>query len=102
MTPLCGTNIATAGILASLATLAVAGTDARRRLANGMLAGIVAVTVAQPSGRLIQEKLTTSPDLADTEMVAIETARTADASCTHKPRAGIARRRGLTSHHASL
>ncbi len=73
VTPLCGTNIATAGILAGLSTLAVVGNAARRdKIGNAMMAGMVAVTVAQPLGRLIQRHLTTSPDLADTEIVAIE------------------------------
>jgi hypothetical protein len=71
VTPLCGTNLATAGILASLATLLVASRT-KEKVANGIAAGIAAVTVAQPLGRIIQEKLTTSPDLADTELVAIE------------------------------
>jgi hypothetical protein len=71
VTPLCGTNLATAGILASLATLFVASRT-RDKVANGITAGIVAVTVAQPLGRVIQEKLTTSSDLADWELVAIE------------------------------
>jgi len=71
VTPLCGTNLATAGILASLATLFVAGRT-KDKVANGIVAGIAAVTVAQPLGRMIQEKLTTSPDLADTELVAVE------------------------------
>ena len=71
VTPLCGTNLATAGILASLATLFVANRT-KDKVANGIVAGIAAVTVAQPLGRMIQEKLTTSPDLADTELLAIE------------------------------
>ena len=71
VTPLCGTNLATAGILASLATLFVASRT-KEKVSNGIVAGIAAVTVAQPLGRLIQEKLTTSADLADTELVSIE------------------------------
>ena len=71
VTSLCGTNLATAGILASLATLLVAS-KTKEKVSNGIVAGIAAVTVAQPLGRMIQEKLTTSPDLADTELVAIE------------------------------
>ena len=74
VTPLCGTNLATAGILASLSTMAVIGSGHRREKVSGaMLAGIVAVTVAQPLGRLIQRHITTSPDLAGTEIVSIET-----------------------------
>ena len=74
VTPLCGTNIATAGVLASLSTLAVLGTDAGRkgRLGNAILAGMFAVAVAQPLGRLIQQHLTTSPDLAGTEILSVE------------------------------
>ena len=74
VTPLCGTNLATAGILASMATLAVAGgPSGKDRRGSAMLAGIIAVTLAQPLGRLIQRYVTTSPDLAGTEIVAVET-----------------------------
>ena len=73
VTSLCGTNLATAGILASLASTAVLGTGKKRNLQGAMLAGIAAVTLAQPVGRLIQRYITTSPDLAETEIVSIET-----------------------------
>jgi hypothetical protein len=75
VTPLCGTNIATAGILAGLSTMAVLGGNGRRRdkMGNAMVAGMLAVTVAQPLGRLIQRHVTTSPDLDGTEIVSIET-----------------------------
>jgi hypothetical protein len=73
VTHLCGTNIATAGALAALSTMAVIGTAQRRdKVANAIVASIVAVTVAQPLGRLIQRHITTSPDLAGTEIVAVE------------------------------
>jgi hypothetical protein len=73
VTPLCGTNLATAGILASLSTLAVVGNSARKdKLGSAITAGILAVTLAQPLGLLIQQHLTTSPDLADTEIVSVE------------------------------
>jgi hypothetical protein len=76
VTPLCGTNLATAGILATLSTMAVLGNgDRRERLPNAILAGIFAVTIAQPLGRMIQRYITTSPDLADTEIVAVESRR---------------------------
>lgn len=73
VTSLCGTNIATAGILAGLASAATLGSGKNRNLQGAMLAGMVAVTVAQPLGRLIQRHITTSPDLANTEIVSIET-----------------------------
>jgi hypothetical protein len=73
VTPLCGTNIATAGIVASLASLAVAGNGRRgEKLPNAMMAGIVAVLASQPLGRMLQKHVTTSPDLADTEIVGVE------------------------------
>ena len=73
VTPLCGTNLATAGVLASLSTLAVVGSgDRKDRLGSAIVAGIAAVTIAQPIGRLIQKHVTTCPDLSDTEIVSIE------------------------------
>lgn len=75
VTSLCGTNIATAGILAGLSTMAVLGDGSRKkdRTSSAVVAGMLAVTVAQPLGRLIQQHFTTSPDLAGTEIVSIET-----------------------------
>jgi len=73
VTPLCGTNIATTGILAGLASMVALGSGARKdRVSNAMIAGMLAVVASQPVGRMIQQHLTTSPDLADTEIVAIE------------------------------
>jgi len=73
VTPLCGTNLATAGVLAALSTMVAIGGDHRRdKVPNAIFAGIVAVTIAQPLGRMIQRYVTTSPDLADTEIVAVE------------------------------
>jgi hypothetical protein len=76
VTPLCGTNLATAGILAGLSSLATIGTGNRRdRLPTVMMAGIFAVIVAQPLGRIVQRHVTTSPDLANTEIVGIDVRR---------------------------
>jgi hypothetical protein len=76
VTPLCGTNIATAGIIASLASLAVAGKAPRGdRIPTVMLAGIIAVLFAQPLGRSLQKHITTSPDLSDTEITDVERRR---------------------------
>ena len=73
ITSLCGTNLATAGVLAGLSSLAVAGSGARKdRIGSVIVASIAAVTVALPLGRLIQKHVTTCADLADTEIVAIE------------------------------
>jgi hypothetical protein len=76
VTPLCGTNIATAGIMSCLAALAVSGISSgsktKDRIGNSIAASVVAVALAQPVGRLLQEHLTTSPDLNDTEILSIE------------------------------
>ena len=73
VTPLCGTNIATAGALAAISSLAVLGNGHRRdKLGNAIMASMFAVTLAQPIGRWIQKNVTTSPDLEDTSIVSIE------------------------------
>ena len=74
VTPLCGTNIAVAGAMTALAaTLALgSGPNRAEKLPNAILASMLAVIAAQPVGRIIQRYLTTSPDLADTEIVGIK------------------------------
>ena len=73
VTPHCGTNIATTGVLAGLSTLAVTSANGQKdRVSRAILVSMLAVVVAQPLGRLIQRHLTTSPDLIGTEIVAIE------------------------------
>jgi uncharacterized protein DUF6391 len=76
VTPLCGTNLVSAGVLASLSTMAVIRgaekSGKKDRLPNVLLAGVIGVTVAQPLGRLLQKHITTSPDLQDTEIIDIE------------------------------
>jgi len=62
--PRCGTNIATAGVLAGLSAFAVASVRSKSRLARLpqiLLATTVAIIVAQPLGLILQEYLTTSP-----------------------------------------
>jgi uncharacterized protein DUF6391 len=73
VTPHCGTNIATTGVLATLASSAVMGNKRSDRMGLGIIAAMVAVIAAQPIGRLIQKHLTTDPDLSETEVVSIET-----------------------------
>jgi hypothetical protein len=73
VSPLCGTNLAVAGALAGLASMLTLGNGRRsERLPNVILASMLAVLAAQPLGRLVQKHLTTSPDLADTEIVGIK------------------------------
>jgi hypothetical protein len=66
VTPLCGTNIAVAGMLTGAAALAAMG-DGRResrssRLPTVCVAAMLAVVAAQPLGALVQKYITTSPD----------------------------------------
>ena len=73
VTPHCGTNIATTGVLAGLSTLAVtSGEGNKDRVSRAILVSMLAVVIAQPLGRMIQRHLTTSADLVGTEIVAIE------------------------------
>ncbi len=71
VSPMCGTNIAVAGILAGLSSmLALDGRKNRWQSApNVVLASMLALVLAQPVGRWVQQYLTTSPDLSDTEIV---------------------------------
>ena len=72
ISPLCGTNLAVAGMLAGLASLLALGNRGRfERLPNVLTAAILAVVAAQPLGRLVQKHLTTSADLAGLEIVAV-------------------------------
>lgn len=72
VSPFCGTNLAVAGALAGIASTITMGRSRRgENLPNVMLASMFAVMLAQPVGRLVQQYLTTSPDLADTEIVGI-------------------------------
>jgi len=72
VSPLCGTNLAVAGILAGASSLLALGHGNRvERLPNVLLSAMVAVLAAQPLGRLAQKHFTTSPDLDSTEIVGV-------------------------------
>ncbi len=72
ISPMCGTNLAVAGILAGISSLLALGNRSRlERLPNVLLASMLAVLAAQPLGQLAQKHLTTDPDLSDTELVGI-------------------------------
>jgi len=74
VTPHCGTNIATAGILAGLGSAIALGNGKRSdRIGGAMIASMAAIIIAQPVGRWIQKHITTSPDLEGVEIVAVET-----------------------------
>jgi hypothetical protein len=70
VSPMCGTNLAVAGILAGISSLLALGNGSRlERIPNVLLASMLAVLAAQPLGRIAQQYVTTSPDLSDTEVV---------------------------------
>lgn len=72
VSPLCGTNLAVAGVLAGLTTvLAVGNGDRWQRTPTALTGALLAVLAAQPLGRLVQQHLTTSADLGDTRIIGL-------------------------------
>lgn len=72
ISPMCGTNLAVAGLLAGASSLLALGRGGRwERMPNVLLASMLAVLAAQPLGRLAQQHVTTHADLSDTELVGI-------------------------------
>lgn len=72
VTPLCGTNIAVAGVLTGIASVASMGPKRRfDRWPNIFTAAMLGVVAAQPVGQLVQKYLTTSPDLQSTEILGV-------------------------------
>ena len=64
VTPLCGTNIAVAGVLGALGTFAALGRrPSLGRLPNAFTLASLGVTLSQPLGRWVQQAVTTRPDL---------------------------------------
>jgi hypothetical protein len=73
VSPFCGTNLAVAGAMAGIASVMTMGSGRRgEKLPNVILASMLAVLAAQPVGRIVQRYLTTSPDMADTEIIGIK------------------------------
>ncbi len=89
VSPLCGTNIAVAGVLAGAAAyLAVgSGRNSLERLTGAVAASIIGVLAAQPLGRLVQQRYTTSPDLDGVRILSVESKA---GGLVHKVRTGIA------------
>lgn len=67
ISPRCGTNLVVSGFLAGLAAFLVMSRSRSRfsNLPRLMLASLIAVIVAQPLGLLVQQRLTTSADVAN-------------------------------------
>jgi hypothetical protein len=74
VSPLCGTNIAVAGFVAATAATTVLSTGkATSRFPNAFMAAMIGVIAAQPLGRLVQQHITTRPDLDAVEVVETRT-----------------------------
>lgn len=90
VSPLCGTNIAVAGILAGGA--AFLASSSRRSYMDGLTraitAGMFAMLAAQPVGRLVQKHYTTSPDLEGVRIVSVD--QIGSGSSIHKVRTAAA------------
>ncbi len=72
VSPFCGTNLVTAGLLAGLASmLSMRHKRGMDRFPQVVLAATSAVILAQPLGRLVQKHLTTCPDLDDVGIVEV-------------------------------
>jgi hypothetical protein len=73
VSPLCGTNIAVAGVLAGVGSYLALGASSRRigGVSGAIIAAMLAVLAAQPLGRLVQKHYTTSPDLAGVHIVSV-------------------------------
>lgn len=73
ISPFCGTNYATAGILAGLGALLAVGNGNRwERLPRVLLASLVGTLAGFSLGREVQRYVTTSPDVAGLRIARIE------------------------------
>ena len=74
VSPMCGTNIAVAGVLAGFSSyLALRRTDGHvDGLTKAVTAGLVSVIASQPLGRLVQKYATTSPELAGVRITSVD------------------------------
>jgi len=74
VSPMCGTNIVVAGVLAGFTSyLALRRADGHvDGLTKAVLAGMLSVIASQPLGRLVQKYATTSPELADVRITSVD------------------------------
>jgi hypothetical protein len=73
VTPLCGTNLAVAGIISgTLAVLAMGRSRRLDRLPSVFLSATAGILLSQPAGRLLQQYVTTRPDLGSISLERIE------------------------------
>lgn len=73
ISPLCGTNIAVAGMLTGLsAAVSLGRKNQLQRLPRAMLAATLSVLAARPLGRLAQKHLTTSSNVSNVAIVGVQ------------------------------
>lgn len=73
VSPLCGTNLAVAGVLAGVGSYVAMGARSERLggLPGAIVASIAAVVASQPLGRWVQKHYTTRPDLDGVSIVSV-------------------------------
>ncbi len=74
VSPMCGTNIVVAGVLAGFTSyLALRRADGHvDGLTRAILAGLMSVIASQPLGRLVQKYATTSAELAGVRITSVD------------------------------
>ncbi|RLC58722.1 MAG: hypothetical protein DRI30_02205 [Chloroflexi bacterium] len=74
VSPMCGTNIAVAGVLAGVTSyVALRRADGPiDGLTRAVLAGMLSVIASQPLGRLVQKYATTSPELTGVRITSVD------------------------------
>ena len=75
VSPMCGTNLAVTGAVCATFTIASLARNrhkgARQKFGDAVSASTMGALAAQPLGRLVQEHITTRPDLDRTEIVRV-------------------------------
>ncbi len=75
VSPMCGTNLAVTGAVCATFTMASLARNrhkgARQKFGDAVSASTMGALAAQPLGRIVQEKITTRPDLDRTEITHI-------------------------------
>lgn len=76
ISPMCGTNLAVTGAVCATFTIASLARNrekgARQKFGDAVSASTMGALAAQPLGRMVQEKITTRPDLDRTEITHVK------------------------------
>ncbi len=76
VSPFCGTNLAVAGILAGVSSLvAMRKKRGLERFSQAIFAATMAVMAAQPLGRVVQQRLTTSAQVSQLVITGVKRSR---------------------------